>query len=114
MEDKRSRGKLSAASTTNTPTGFICSAYSRDCRSQIGLYSHTRRYSSTTTVEEGGGEVLINSFGHQGERLFEVGVFSRLGAYSVVFTIIHVCSGYMLFKIRVGRSVLFFAIILFV
>ena len=49
--DKRARRKLSAASTTNTPTGFICSASSRDCRSRIGLYSHTRRCSSTKTVE---------------------------------------------------------------
>ena len=31
--DKRARRKLSAASITNTPTGFICSAYSRDCQS---------------------------------------------------------------------------------
>ena len=45
--DKRARRKLSATSTTNTPTGFICSASSRDCRSRIGLYSHTRRCSST-------------------------------------------------------------------
>ena len=48
---KRARRKLSAASTTNTPTGFICSACSRDCRSRIGLYSHTRRCSSTKTVD---------------------------------------------------------------
>ena len=49
--DKRARRKLSAASTTNTPTGFICSACSRDCRSRIGLYSHIRRCDSTTIVD---------------------------------------------------------------
>ena len=49
--DKRVRRKLSAASTTNIPTGFICSACSRDCRSRIGLYSHTRHCSSTKSVD---------------------------------------------------------------
>ena len=49
--DKRARRKLSTASTANTFTGFICSACSRDCRSRIGLYNHTRRCSSTKTVD---------------------------------------------------------------
>ena len=50
--DKRAHRKLSAASITNTPTGFIsCPACSRDCRLQIGLYSHTRRCSSAKTVD---------------------------------------------------------------
>ena len=49
--DKRARRKLSAASTSNTPAGFICSACSRYCRSRIGLYSHTRRCSSKKTVD---------------------------------------------------------------
>ena len=58
VADKGACSKLSAASTTNTPTGFICSAGSRDCRSRIGLYSHTRRCSQgpRSYFESGGSD----------------------------------------------------------
>ena len=42
--------KLNAASTANALTGFTCSACIRDFRSRIGLCSHTRRCSSTSTA----------------------------------------------------------------
>ena len=46
--EKRERRKLSASTVPTTPSGFNCPACSRDCRSRIGLFSHARRFSSTT------------------------------------------------------------------
>ena len=47
-EEKRTRGKLSNTSTSNTPTGLTCPTCSRDCRSRIGLFRHARRCSGAT------------------------------------------------------------------
>ncbi len=37
------RAKWKESSYSSTPTGFVCSACSRDCHPHIGLHSHTRK-----------------------------------------------------------------------
>ncbi|KAL8582045.1 hypothetical protein ACOMHN_028026 [Nucella lapillus] len=47
-EEKRARRRQRAESVPLDDTVFTCNNSSRTCRSRIGLYSHTRRCSSTT------------------------------------------------------------------
>ena len=47
-EMKRQRRRVRAASHTLDDTAFVCPTCKKTCRSQIRLYSHSRRCSSTT------------------------------------------------------------------
>ena len=47
-EMKRQRRRVRAASDTLDDTAFMCPNCKKTCRSRIGLYSHSRRCSSTT------------------------------------------------------------------
>ena len=47
-EMKRQRRRVRAASDTLDDTAFVCPTCKKTCRSRIGLYSHSRRFSSTT------------------------------------------------------------------
>ena len=47
-EMKRQRRRVRAASDTLDDTAFVCPTCKKTCRSRIGLYSHSRRCSSTT------------------------------------------------------------------
>ena len=47
-EMKRERRRVRAASDTLDDTAFVCPTCKKTCRSRIGLYSHSRRCSSTT------------------------------------------------------------------
>ena len=45
--EKRQRRKCRSASSAPHPSSFICTGCSTDCHSRIGLFSHSRRCSST-------------------------------------------------------------------
>ena len=47
-EMKRQRRRVRAASDTLDDKAFVCPTCKKTCRSWIGLYSHSRRCSSTT------------------------------------------------------------------